>query len=192
MMSKEPRPDGAPAAAAAGETSPPQWQRLRYPSDAVLQDLLERYNEEVYSAETGDLKPYYQLPPFVRLGWPTKAAWEAVKHLACGKVPYAELQAQYPDRDNVEPRQQDFPRLLRHYPDCFGQAFVTVHIQMVDGITINDLTYGPGPHRVPEGVAWQLGYIDQRARQAFIDQFIPKIYQDRVLATLNGKTGQAE
>lgn len=181
------------AGTVGGDITPqPIWQRLRYPNEATFERLLTTYEAEVYVSEQDTFKPYFQLAPWVRLEWPTKATWEERKHLPCAKMRFAELQSLYPDRADVEPRMQDFAVMLRHYPDCFGLDFVTVHIQLRDGITINDLTYGPGAHRVPRPVGTQLAHIDQLSRQEFIDQFIPKIHQDRVLATLNGVSGVQE
>ena len=180
---------GAAGTAAGDITQQPVWQRLRYPNEATFERLLTRYEAEIYVAEADGFRPYFQLAPWVRLEWPDKASWETRKHLPCAKLRFADLKTMYPDRDGVEPRMQDFEVMLRHYPDCFGLDFVTVHIQLRDGITINDLTYGPGAHRVPRPVGTELAHIDQLSRQEFIDQFIPKVHQERVLATLNGVSG---
>ena len=193
MATPDQKPQHSGAAGSAGGESPqPLWQRLRYPNEATFERLLERYAEECYIPETDGFRPYFQLAPWVRLEWPDKPTWEARKHLPCAKMAFPALRQLYPDRPDVPERLQDFAVMLRHYPDCFGLDFVTVHIQMNGGITINDLTYGPGAHRVPRPVGTELAHIDQASRKEFIDQFIPKVHQERVLATLNGVTGQVQ
>lgn len=166
---------GAPAA-------PPLWEKLHYPNEALYQ-VVQRLYPETFG------RTYFDLAPFIRLGWPSKEVWDRV-HAArpewAGR-PWAELQATYPERPEVPPDGQDLARLIRLWPDCIGEPMVDCVLIMREGITINTITYGPGTHRVPRAVAVDLRHIDQRAHQAFLDQFIPRVHQEKVLAELSMK-----
>lgn len=180
-----------------------EWQRLHFPSEADWLRVAKRY-----PAFHG--KSFYELEPWVRLGWPsadiyarvTKAG-AAIQGFGEGEdehgtpvntIPWAALQERYPEREGVEPREQDLARMARIWPDCFGQRFVEVRLHLHEGspgqgnnlvgITINNLTYGPGVHRVPASVAVDLRWTDARARQDYIDQFIPPKHKTKVFDML--------
>lgn len=180
---------GAAVPAEPGENTPPatlaEWQRLRFPSEEEWIRISEQYPERFGQG-------YYELDPWLRLGWPDADLYGRVVKAGaklCGRavstMQWSKLQDLYPDRPGVAERDQDLARLARLWPDCFGQAIVDVELVLVDGITINTVTYGPGKHRVPASVAGDLRHIDNTARQHFIDQFIPRKHQTKVLATLS-------
>lgn len=186
---------GAAEAEAAGVVTPSpalaDWQRLHFPTEDEWIRISEAY-PETFGVD------FYSVPPWIRLGWPSEElhANVAASKAKIGSRPvaamrWAELQELYPDRPNVDARDQDLARLARCWPDCFGQPIVEIDLQLTEGITINQLTYGPGHHRVPKAVATDLRFIDSTARQHFLDQFIPKKHQDRVIATLSMKGSAA-
>lgn len=179
------------------------WQELRYPTEDAFIKVMVEYPEL-------EGRSYYELPAFLRLGWPEdlwnrvarteeRERWKVQDEKSRGREPqpwpvarrpWAEVVKTYPMREEVSDDDQDFMRMLRYWPDSFGQPIVEIELILRAGITINSLTYGPGKHRVPSSLAADLRYIDGKARQDFIDQFIPKRHQDKVLATLS-MTGQA-
>lgn len=187
---KAPDKGAAVVEAPEGESSPAvlaDWQRLHFPSEDRWVAISDLY-PETFGID------YYQIAPWIRLGWPSEELWTRVQKSGArvnGRPvinrTWAELQALYPDRANVDEREQDLARMARCWPDCFGQGIVEVELLMTDGITINNLTFGPGRHRVPETLAVVLRHVDGTARQHFIDQFIPKKHQDKVIATLSMK-----
>ena len=161
------------------------WQALKYPSEAEWMRISEEYPETFG-------KSFHELAPWLRLGWPSEDLWKRVNaggaKLAGRSVAsqrWSEMRRLYPDREGVVETQQDLYRVSRFWPDCFGQPMVTITLGLQDGITINSLTFSAGEHRVPETVAAVLRHVDATARQHFIDQFIPKVHQEKVLATLS-------
>lgn len=180
---------GAAVVAEPGESTPPaavaEWQRLRFPSEEEWIRVSDLFPDTFG-------QPFHELEPWMRLGWPSKELRERVTKSgatingrAVSAMPWGKLQEMYPDRPAVAERDQDLARMARLWPDCFGQPIVDVELVLVDGITINTVTYGPGTHRVPASVAGDLRHIDNTARQHFIDQFIPRKHQTKVLATLS-------
>lgn len=181
---------GAAAGQAAGGATPqPQrWQQLGYPDEATFLTVMRRYRA------TAAGRHFLELPQFVQLGWPSEAIWELHAPSAAGLwewddsiprplglKPWAEVVALYPDRPGVPAEKQDLARMLRFWPKHLGEEFGEVSLQWVEGITINELTYGPGQHRVPRSVAVDLRKIDSDARQSWLDQFIEKKYRDKVI-----------
>ncbi len=181
----------------------PEWQRLKYPNEL-------RYIEVMVAYPDLEGRDYFELPAWLRLGWPSQALWERCARTEerewarerkirepnpwpVARMAWADVLKTYPHREGVAELEQDFMRVLRHWPDCFGQPIVEVELVLREGITINTLTYGPGKHRVPAAVAGDLRFIDNKARQDFIDQHIPKKHQDKVLViSVSGVGSQGE
>lgn len=175
----------------------PRWKALNYP-DPDTYALIH----ETYPLETEGGTDYYALPAWIRLGWPDGGLWELAARMPERRQaedrkerpplpwpvagwPWSKVKAAYASEDDVR-------RVIRYWPDCFGQPLVEVDLLLKEGITVNQLTYGPGKHRVPRDVAVDLRYVDQSARQSFMDQFIPKTHQEKVLATLSMKGGEGQ
>lgn len=195
-MAKEPQEQAA--------VKPPLWVELRYPDEDTFIEIAIKYPDL-------EGRPFYELPAWLRLGWPSQDLWERCARTEeierakeqktreprpwpVARKTWAEVLKVYPLREGVADNDQDLQRVLRFWPDCFGQPIVEVELVLKDGITINALTYGPGKHRVPLNVATDLRFIDGKARQDYMDQFIPKKHQDRVLATFSmaGSVGAGE
>lgn len=180
-------------------SAPPRWQALKYPSEERFIEIAEKFPDL-------DGLDFYELPGWIRLGWPDEQLWHRCNRTEerekareqkqrepqpwpVARKPWVEVLKIYPLAKGLPDDQQDLYRVLRYWPDCFGRPIVEVDLLLTEGICINNLTYGPGKHRVPDTVAQDLRYIDATARQHFIDQFIPKKHQDKVIATLSMKGG---
>ena len=191
-------------AVAEKPVKPPLWVELRYPDEDTFIKVAIEYPDL-------EGRNFFELPAWLRLGWPSQDLWDRCnrteereraieqktrepKPWPVARKPWADVVKLYPRRDGVADNDQDVERLLRMWPDCFGQPMVEVEIILKAGITFNTMTYGPGHHRVPSSVAPDLRFADTRARQDYMDQFIPKRHQDRVLATFSmaGAVGAGE
>lgn len=172
-------------------STPPErltdWQIGRYPDQATFDRIVLKHGDVAYDAETNSYKAFPSLPPWIRLEWPSEALWKRCKGLPHANKPWSVVSTLYESQADAE-------RVLKYWPDCFGRPLVEVDIVLKEGITINEITYGPGKHLVPDLVAVDLRHIDNAARQEFLNQFIPKVHQERVLATLSmtggGSTGE--
>jgi hypothetical protein len=188
----------------AKEERQPLWVELRYPDE-------DAYIKAMYDFPDYEGRLFADLPAWYRLGWPSQDLWDRCARTEereqarerktrepnpwpVARKTWADVLKIYPLREGVPDTDQDVQRVLRFWPDCFGQPIVDVELILKDGITVNTLTYGPGKHRVPASVAIDLRFIDGKARQDYMDQFIPKRHQDRVLATfsMSGAVGAGE
>lgn len=161
----------------------PQWKLSGYPDEPTFTRIVETYPDVAYNADTNSFVHFLALPPWIRLGWPSLETWSRCKGLPIARQAYADLAKGYATRE-------EFEKVMRYWPDAVGQPMVDVELSVVSGITINDLTYGPGRHRVPRDVATVLREIDNKARAEWINQFIPKDHQDKVVYL--GGSGMSE
>ena len=162
----------------------PDWKRLRYPDAATFDRVLKHHADAAYDEGTNDYRAFHALPAWIRLGWPSRALWDRANRTeeietarlqqAAGarvripqpwpaaRLAWADIVEVYPARPGVPEDEQDVVRMLRLWPDCFGQPFVDVEITLTkDIITINDVHYGRGVHRVPRVVAADLRRINR-------------------------------
>jgi len=168
----------------------PEWQRLQYPDEATFNRLAEEHPDALYNEETNEFRGYFTLAPWIRLGWPSLELWTKCKSIGVGKqrlarMPYADLKAKYPDRPGVAPEEQDFARLMRYWPDCYGFPFVEVVVTLEkDIIQINDLIYAKGRHRVPAPVGTELARMNEKSLAERLKAVLPREHAERTLREL--------
>lgn len=190
------------------------WQRLGYPDLATYARITKEHSDLAYDVDTDSMKPFLSLPPWLRLGWP-RDLWrrcqtirvpaervaaaldrlpdpdEGDSTISVVTIPYARLKALYPDRNGIARDEQDFPKMIRYWPDALGFPMRDVQIALSkkEVITINDLHYAPGHHRVPEPVATQLLEIATRSNAELLKALIPRTHAEEILATLSMASG---
>ena len=192
-------PERAAAGTAGGASSPPLWQQLPYPDERTFATIMDQHIELGFDAAKNEPRDFYALPPWVRLGWPAAEVYDRAKgNKALAVMPWAKVIARYPPRAGVSEREQDLWRILNYWPKQWGEDFVEVVIRMKGGVHFAsaypigkdekgrdimhavELDFSPGRHRLPKSVAAEVRYADQKAHEEYINQFIPKVHQDKV------------
>src|SRR5690242_1036164 len=107
-------------------TKPPKWQELKYPDEDTFIDVMKRYPDL-------EGQGYYELPAWIRLGWPNEALWNSCNRTdererareqktrepqpwPVARKPWGEVLALYPHRSDVREDEQDFHRVLKFWP----------------------------------------------------------------------------
>lgn len=181
----------------------PDWQRLRYPNAETFDRLVEQYPEVMYDEEAKDYTRWVAVPAWIRLGWPSLALWDRAARTAerqeatqrkeklpdpwpASKMAWPDLLAIYPMRPGVPPTEQDVHRVLMFWPDCIGQPMEEVDVTLVkDVITINQLHFARGRHRVPRVVAVEIRRINGKSTEELIKAMMPKEHREQIIATLS-------
>ena len=181
----------------------PDWQRLRYPDAATFDRLVERYPDVMWDEEAKDYTRWVAVPAWIRLDWPSLALWDRAARTAereeakqrkerlpdpwpASKMAWADLLKVYPMRPGVRDDQQDLALVVSKWPDCVGQPMEWVEVTLVkDIITIGQLHYSRGRHRVPSSVAVDIRRINGQSTQELIKAMMPKEHREQIIATLS-------